>query len=57
MRPGLGRNSGSSLTGTVRERQLEYIARSNRVTPETVAGWPLWRQLWNNLIATLGPVL
>src|ERR1700722_5510370 len=46
-----------ALTGTMRERQLEYIVRSNRVTPETVAAWPLWRQLWNNLIATLGPVL
>jgi cardiolipin synthase len=47
----------AALTGAMRERQLEYIAGSNRVTPETVAAWPLWRQLWNNLIATLGPVL
>jgi cardiolipin synthase len=47
----------AALTGTIRERQLEYIAQSKRVTPETVAAWPLWRQLWNNLIATLGPVL
>jgi cardiolipin synthase A/B len=47
----------AALTGAMRERQLEYIARSNRVTQETVAAWPLWHQLWNNLIATLGPVL
>ena len=47
----------TGLTGTVRERQMEYIAQSNRITSEAVAAWPLRRQLWNNLIATLGPVL
>ena len=47
----------SALTGAVRERQEEYIARSNRVTKEEVAAWPLRRRLWNNLIATLGPML
>ena len=46
-----------ALTGAVRERQREYIARSNRVTREVVAAWPVSRRLWNNLIATLGPVL
>ena len=47
----------SALTGAMRERQQEYIARSNRITKEAVAAWPISRQLWNNLIATLGPVL
>jgi cardiolipin synthase len=47
----------TGLTGTVRERQKEYIAQSNRITCEAVEAWPLWLQLWNNLIATLGPVL
>ena len=46
-----------ALTGAVRERQQEYIARSNPVTQEAVAAWPMSRRLWNNLIATLGPVL
>jgi cardiolipin synthase A/B len=45
------------LTGTMRERQQEYIGRSNRITMEAVAAWPMSRRLWNNLIATLGPVL
>ena len=45
-----------SLTGTMRERQQEYIAGSKRVTMETVANWSIARRLWNNLIATLGPV-
>ena len=47
----------SALTNTMRERQHDYIARSHLVTREAVAAWPRSRQLWNNLIATLGPVL
>ena len=46
-----------TLTGDMCRRQQEYIARSHRVTREMVDAWPLSRQLWNNLIATLGPVL
>jgi cardiolipin synthase A/B len=47
----------AALTGTVRERQMEYIASSRPVTKASVAMWPIRRRLWNNLIATLGPVL
>ncbi len=47
----------SALTSAVRARQEEYVARSNSVTKGTVAAWPMSRQLWHNLIATLGPVL
>ena len=46
-----------TLTGDMCRLQQEYIARSHRVTREMVDAWPLSRQLWNNLIATLGPVL
>ena len=46
-----------ALTGAMRERQQDYIARSHLVTIEAVAAWPMQRRLWNNLIATLGPVL
>jgi len=46
-----------ALTGVLRERQQEYIAHSNRVTRQAVQAWPISRRLWNNLIATLGPVL
>jgi cardiolipin synthase len=46
-----------ALTGVMRERQQDYIARSHPVTKEAVAAWPMRRRLWNNLIATLGPVL
>ena len=46
-----------TLTNAMRERQHDYIARSHRVTKEAVAAWPMSRRLWNNFIATLGPVL
>ncbi len=45
------------LTATMRERQQSYITRSHPVTKQAVAAWPMSRKLWNNLIATLGPVL
>jgi len=46
-----------ALTGVMRKRQQDYIARSRHVTKEAVAAWPMRHRLWNNLIATLGPVL
>ena len=46
-----------ALTGEMRARQQDYITRSHPVTKEAVAAWPMSRRLWNNLIATLGPVL
>jgi cardiolipin synthase len=47
----------TALTLAMRERQRSYIERSRSVTKEAVATWPISRRLWNNLIATLGPVL
>jgi len=47
----------SALTEAMRARQREYIVQSHPVTKEVVATWPMLRRLWNNLIATLGPVL
>ena len=47
----------SALTDVMRKRQHEYLARSHPVTKEAVMAWPMSRRLWNNLIATLGPVL
>ncbi|MGB5310627.1 MAG: phospholipase D-like domain-containing protein, partial [Polyangiales bacterium] len=46
-----------ALTADVRERQQSYIAKSNLVSEETVAAWSRSRRLWNNSVATLGPVL
>jgi cardiolipin synthase len=45
------------LTQSMIARQHEYLASSHRVTKEAVEAWPLSRCLWNNLTATLGPLL
>lgn len=46
-----------ALTADVRKRQQTYLAHSHPVTSEMVALWSIPRQLWNNAIAMLGPVL
>ncbi len=45
------------LTAELEARQQSYIASSRAVTLEEVRSWSLWRRLWNNAIAMLGPVL
>lgn len=45
------------LTAQLRQRQQQYLDSSNQVTMEEVANWHVTRRLWNNTIATLGPVL
>jgi cardiolipin synthase len=45
------------VTAAMRRRQHDYIAESRRVTAAEVAGWNLPRQLWNNTLAVVGPVL
>lgn len=47
----------TDLTAQVRQRQQEYIAKSNRVTSEMVEAWPISKRLWNNTLAVLGPIL
>lgn len=45
------------LTAALRERQQRYLQHAVPVTREAVDAWPWWRQLWNNAVAMLGPVL
>lgn len=47
----------AKLTAELRKRQREYLSRSNAVTREMVASWPVSRRLWNNTLALLGPIL
>lgn len=47
----------AALTQEIRQRQAVYIADSARVTAEDVAAWPYHRRIWNNVIATIGPIL
>ncbi|MFO0859060.1 MAG: cardiolipin synthase [Phycisphaerales bacterium] len=46
-----------ATTRAVYQRQLAYIEQSTRVTAESVRNWSLGRRLWNNTLATLGPIL
>jgi cardiolipin synthase len=47
----------AAFTSAVRARQQEYVSRSTRVTRDAVEAWPIQRRLWNNTLATLGPIL
>lgn len=39
------------------ERQRDYIGHSEEVALSAVLAWPRYRRIWNNVIATIGPVL
>jgi cardiolipin synthase len=45
-----------NLAKAMRTRQREYLAQSVPVTAKQVAAWSMPRRLWNNAIATLGPL-
>jgi cardiolipin synthase A/B len=45
------------LTNEMLRLQTHYIAQSEQITSDRVAAWSIWRRLWNNTIAMLGPVL
>lgn len=45
------------ITKQVRDRQQAYIEKSDPVILEHVLAWPYHRRVWNNTIATIGPVL
>ncbi len=47
----------TKLTADVRERQQQYLAKSNVVTLEMVESWSVPRRFWNNTLAMLGPIL
>ncbi len=45
------------LTLAVRHRQQVYLDSAKVVTMAEVESWPLYRRLWNNCVAMLGPIL
>jgi cardiolipin synthase len=49
--------ANEELTRAVRERQFEYMRDSNRITAEDVARFGIFRRIWQNLLATMSPVL
>ncbi len=49
--------SDKVLTAKIVERQYQYIADSELITLEQVKNWRLSYQIWNNIVATMGPIL
>jgi cardiolipin synthase len=45
------------FVGDIRARQDEYLAQSDQVTAENIAKAGMFRRLWQNLLATLSPLL
>ena len=49
--------SDQRLTAAITQRQYAYIDDSEPVCLEDVKSWPLYYRIWNNIIATMGPLL
>jgi cardiolipin synthase len=47
----------ADLTGQVRRRQESYLESSRPVSLSDVEGWTVWRRLWTNTVAMIGPLL
>ena len=47
----------AATTRSILDRQTEYISRSSAVVLSDIMAWPWYRRIWNNIIATIGPVL
>ncbi len=45
------------VTAAMRDRQMSYLTDSTRITASAVARWSWPRQLWNNALAIVGPIL
>jgi cardiolipin synthase len=46
-----------TFAGELRERQMTYLAQSDRVSADEVARTGMARRFWQNLLATLSPLL
>jgi cardiolipin synthase A/B len=46
-----------AFAAAVHDRQAQYLADSDRVTADEVAAFGIGRRLWQNLLATMSPVL
>lgn len=45
------------LTAILYARQQDYLTKCRRILPREVETWTIWRRLWNNALAIVGPVL
>lgn len=46
-----------TVAGVLNARQNQYLESSRRVDLSEVQSWSLFRKMWNNLLAMLGPIL
>lgn len=46
-----------ATTRAINQRQQQYIRQSRQIELPEVLAWPIYRRIWNNVIATIGPVL
>lgn len=46
-----------AVTDDVRGRQFDYLAQSTQVTLTHVLDWSPHRRVWQNIVATVGPIL
>lgn len=49
--------SDKTITADIMARQRQYIADSDEISRQQVKEWPLIYRIWNNVVATIGPVL
>jgi len=45
------------LTRAIFDRQQDYLRQSDLVTIDDVNSWSYSRRIWNNVVATIGPIL
>lgn len=46
-----------AVTESICDRQQTYIEQSDQVTIDEINTWSYTRRIWNNVIATIGPIL
>lgn len=46
-----------AITQAITERQHFYLENSEKIKLSKVLAWPYYRRVWNNIIATVGPIL
>lgn len=46
-----------NITSAIYRRQSSYLLKSTEIHLKDVAGWSYRKRIWNNVIATIGPVL
>ena len=47
----------SAITADIMTRQTHYLSQSDEVRLSHVLNWPYHNRIWNNVIATIGPIL